>query len=223
VIRGPDGGQGRVSTETKGASCLTVARLSPYAAMVALRRMPDDAPEEFLGAVSRLRAAPLRPEVTVQEVPAPGSIAPFAVAFSADATSGGDEVATGRFVLLHDPASPEAWSGTYRAVTFVRAALESDVGSDPMLGQIGWTWLEESLAAADARYTAPGGTVTRVVSESYGALAGRPVMVEIEVRASWTPQNDVVQHFEGWAALLCTVGGLPPLPPGVATLPRRRN
>ena len=191
--------------------------------MVAVRRMPDDAPEEFLGAVQRLRAARLRPEVTVEEVPAPQRIAPYAVAFTADVDDHGDDVATGRFVLLHDPSGHQAWSGTYRAVTFVRATLESDVGNDPMLGQIGWTWLEESLTAAGAEHIAAGGTVTRVVSDSFGALANRPVTVEIEVRASWTPVDDVVRHFEGWAALLCTVGGLPPLPPGVAALPRRRS
>ena len=184
--------------------------------------MPDDAPEEFLGAVARLRGTRLRPEVTVDEVPAPQRIAPFAVAFTADVADDGDDVATGRFVLLHDPAEPDAWQGAYRAVTFVRAGLESDVGSDPMLGQIGWTWLEESLAAAGAEHIAAGGTVTRVVSDSFGALAGRPVTVEIEVRASWTPVNDVVTHFLGWGTLLCTVGGLPPLPPGVSALPRRR-
>jgi hypothetical protein len=184
--------------------------------------MPDDAPEEFLAAVSRLRASRLRPEVVLDEVPAPQRIAPYAVAFSADVVSEGDDLATGRFVLLHDPSSPDAWQGTYRAVTFARAALESDVGSDPMLGQVGWSWLEDSLAASDARHAAAGGTVTRVVSESFGALAARPVTVEIEVRASWTPLGDVVPHLEAWSTLLCTVGGLPPLPPGVAALPRRR-
>ena len=185
--------------------------------------MPDDAPEEFLGAVTRLRAARLRPEVSVEEVPAPQRIAPYSVAFTADVDDHGDDVATGRFVLLHDPSAPEAWQGTYRAVTFARAALESDLGSDPMLGQVGWSWLEDALAAASAPYAAPGGTVTRVVSESFGSMAHRAVTVEIEVRASWTPLGDPVRHFEAWSVLLCTVGGLPPLPPGVAALPRRRT
>lgn len=187
-----------------------------------MRRLPDDAPEEFLGAVSRLREVELRSEVTLEEVPAPQRIAPYAAAFSADVVADGDELATGRFVLLHDPAGPESWHGTFRVVTFVRATLESDVGSDPMLGQVGWSWLEESLATGHAQYTAAGGTVTRVVSESYGTLAGRLPTVEVEVRASWTPLNDVGAHLEAWSILLATVGGLPPLPPGVAALPRRR-
>lgn len=191
--------------------------------MVAVRGMSDDAPEGFLDVVAGLRAATLRPEVTVEEVPAPQRIAPFALALSADVTSDGDELATGRFVLLHDPAAPEAWQGTYRIVTFVRAGLESDVGADPMLGQVGWSWLEDSLNSGDAAHTAAGGTVTRVVSETFGALAGPPPTVEIEVRASWTPLGDVVRHLGAWSILLCTVAGLPPLPAGVSPLPRRRR
>jgi hypothetical protein len=135
----------------------------------------------------------------------------------------GDELATGRFVLLHDPAGPEAWHGTYRIVTFVRAGLESDLGGDAMLGQVGWSWLEDSLSAGHAAHTATGGTVTRVVSETFGALAGPPPTVEIEVRASWTPLDDPGVHLEAWATLLCTVAGLPPLLPGVAALRRRRG
>jgi hypothetical protein len=185
--------------------------------------MSEDAPEGFLDVVSRLRATTLRSEVTLEEVPAPQRIAPFALALSADVMSDGDELATGRFVLLHDPSGPEAWQGTYRIVTFVRAGLESDLGQDPMLGQVGWSWLQESLGHGGATHTAAGGTVTRVVSETFGALAGPPPTVEIEVRASWTPLNDVVTHLEAWSNLLCTVAGLPPLADGVTSLRRHRR
>jgi Protein of unknown function (DUF3000) len=184
--------------------------------------MPDDAPEEFLLAVERLRALRLRPEVVVEEVPAPQRIAPHALALSADVVMDDEELATGRFVLLYDPAGQESWEGTFRAVTFVRAALESDLGADPLVGEIGWTWLQESLEHSQAGYVAAGCTVTRVVSESFGALADRPPTVELEVRASWTPIDDVAVHLHAWAGLLCTVAGLPPLPQGVASLPRRR-
>jgi hypothetical protein len=184
--------------------------------------MPDDAPEEFLLAVERLRAVRLRPEVVVEEVPAPQRIAPHALALSADVVSDDEELATGRFVMLYDPAGQESWEGRFRAVTFVRAALESDLGADPLVGQIGWTWLEESLQGAGAGYVAAGCTVTRVVSESFGALADRPPTVELEIRASWTPTDDTAVHLQAWASLLCTVAGLPPLPAGVAALPRRR-
>jgi hypothetical protein len=184
--------------------------------------MPDDAPEEFLLAVERLRAVRLRPEVLLEEVPAPQRIAPHALALSADVVVDDVELATGRFVLLYDPAGQEAWEGRFRVVTFVRAALESDLGGDPLVGEIGWTWLQESLEADGVGYAAAGCTVTRVVSESFGTLADRPAAVELEIRASWTPTDDVALHLAAWSTLLCTVGGLPPLPAGVAALPLRR-
>lgn len=185
--------------------------------------MPDDAPEEFLAAIEELRAARLRPEVVLEEVPAPQRIAPYAVALSADVVVDDVELATGRFVLLHDPDGQETWNGTFRAVTFARAALESDLGADPLLAEVGWSWLQESLTTAEADHVAAGGTVTRVLSESFGALADRPVSVEMEVRASWTPRRPIGNHLHAWSLLLCTVAGLPPLPPGVASLPRRRR
>ena len=184
--------------------------------------MPDDAPEEFLLAVERMRAVRLRPEVLLEEVPAPQRIAPHALALSADIVDDDTELATGRFVLLYDPAGQETWEGRFRAVTFVRAALESDVGGDPLVSEIGWTWLQESLEIGGVSYLAAGCTVTRVVSESFGTLADRPPCVELEIRASWTPTDDAAQHLQAWSCLLCTVGGLPPLPQGVAALPRRR-
>jgi hypothetical protein len=184
--------------------------------------MPDDAPEEFLAGVERLRAAKLRPEVITEEVPAPQRIAPHAVAISADVVHDEEELATGRFVLLYDPAGQDTWEGTFRAVTFVRAALEPELGGDPMIGQIGWTWLQEALDGSGADHGAGGGTVTRVVSESFGTLSDRPATVELEVRASWTPHDDIARHLQAWSTLLCTVAGLPPLPQGVAALARRR-
>jgi hypothetical protein len=195
---------------------------SPYSANVMMHGRPDETSEEFLDVAARLRAASLRPEIVINELPAPQRIAPFSLALGAEVVSDDEELATGRFVVLHDPAGQPAWDGTYRVVSFVRAELESDVGSDALLGQVGWSWLTDALAAAGAVHTAAGGTVTRVVSESFGTLADRPPTVEIEVRASWTPLDDPDTHLEAWAALLCTVAGLPPLPPGVSTLPRRR-
>ncbi len=184
--------------------------------------MDDDAPEEFLLAVDRLRTTRLRPEVVLEEVPAPQRIAPHAAALTADVVLGEHEASTGRFVLLYDPAGQDAWEGRFRVVTFVRATLEPELGADPMIGHVGWTWLEEALATVGAGAVAVGGTVTRVVSESFGALEDRLPSVELEVRASWSPVDDVARHLQAWAALLCTIAGLPPLPDGVSPLARRR-
>src|SRR5919202_1096146 len=143
------------------------------------RTVPEDAPPAFRRALEAVRGARVRPEVTLSEAPAPQRIAPYAVALTADVldrrAAGADpeELATGRFVLLHDPSSPVPWGGTFRAVTFVRAELEPEMGVDPVLGAVGWSWLVDALADRGAAYSHEGGTVTRVVAESFGALAER--------------------------------------------------
>lgn len=184
-----------------------------------------DPPPEFRAALESLRAARLRPEVRLEEVPAPTRIAPWAVALSGEVVGDGDaELATGRFVVLHDPAGQEAWRGTFRVVTLVRATLEPEMADDPLLADVAWSWVEESLDAVARRPLALGGTVTRVLSQSYGALAGTPNDVDLEVRASWTPPaTDVGTDLAAWAGLLATAVGLPPLPAGVTVLPVRRN
>lgn len=191
--------------------------------------VPGESSAEFAQALQDLRVARLRPEVRLTEVPAPSRIAPYAVALTAEVVTAGlpdegDELASGRFVLLHDPSAPESWDGVWRAVTFARAELEPELASDPMLGGVGWSWLKDALAQHDAPYVAEGGTVTRVVSESFAGLAERETTVEMEIRASWTPTGpDLAVHLQAWADLLCMIAGLPPLPEGVVALPGRRR
>jgi Protein of unknown function (DUF3000) len=184
---------------------------------------------EFAQALRDLRAARLRPQVRLTEVPAPSRIAPHAVAISAEVISSGvlgegDELASGRFVLLHDSSRPDPWDGVWRAVTFARAVFDPELANDPMLGAVGWSWLTEALQNREAAFRADAGTVTRVVSESFGGLAERGTTVEMEIRASWTPLGPSLGvHLQAWADLLCTVAGLPPLPEGVVALPRQRR
>lgn len=182
-------------------------------------------PPEFVAALSQLRAARFRPEVFCEEMPAPQRIAPFATALSADVTIDDEEVCTGRIVVLHDPAGNDTWQGTFRCVAYCRADVDHDLATDPMLGAVGWSWLEEALAAHGAEHVAASGTVTRVVTESYGSMASEPAIAQIELRASWTPVDldDFTSHVEAWGELLCTAGGLEPVPDGIAVMPSRRG
>ena len=195
--------------------------------MVASRSVPGGPSAEFAQALVDLRAARLRPEVRVTEVPAPQRIAPYAVALTGEVVSADEddvELASGRFVLLHDPSAPEPWGGEWRAVTFARAELEPELATDPLLGEVGWSWLTDALATRGVGYVAEAGTVTRVVSQSFAGLADRPASVEMEVRASWTPLGpEVGEHLLAWSDLLCTIAGLPPLPEGVVALPGPRR
>jgi hypothetical protein len=180
-------------------------------------------PEEFRVAVERMRAARMRPEIFCEEMPAPQRIAPFASALSADVTVDGDDVGTGRIVLLHDPAGNDAWEGTFRCVAYARAEIDPEMANDALLGEVGWTWLTEALDAHGATYTASSGTVTKVSSESFGAMADEEATAQLEIRASWTPVGDISDHVEAWGELLCTAVGLPPVPEGVASMPSRRG
>jgi hypothetical protein len=180
-------------------------------------------PQTFRDAVAQLRAARLRPEVTCEEMPAPQRIAPFSSALSADVTVAGDDVGTGRLVLLHDPAGNETWGGTFRCVAYVRAELTPDFTADPLLADVAWTWLVEALEQHGATYSAASGTVTKVTSESFGAMADELGSAQLEIRASWTPGGELGPHVEAWGELLCTASGLEPVPEGVVPLPSRRG
>lgn len=173
-----------------------------------------------------------RSEIIIEEIPAPQRLAPFAYAVSADLTDSRlvdrdgeiEDIATGRFVLLHDPEGQETWEGKFRCVTFVRSALETEMESDPLLPDVGWSWFMDALHNSGAEFVAPSGTVTRVMSASYGQLSTSDESSEIEIRASWTPTNatELLKHVGAWLDLMSSAAGLAPVPEGVSSLPRRR-
>jgi hypothetical protein len=78
---------------------------------MAARTELDGSPQEFVRAVEQLRNARVRPEVALEQMPAPQRIAPYALAVTADVVVNGDELGTARLVLLHDPAGNDAWPG----------------------------------------------------------------------------------------------------------------
>lgn len=184
----------------------------------------SEPPAEFVAAVESMHRARLRPEVSVEEMPAPQRIAPFATALSGDVTLDDLDVATGRIILLHDPAGNDAWGGTFRCVAYVRADVEPEMLRDDPLGAVGWSWLTEALDAHQASYAAASGTVTQVATESFGSMSEDTTSAQIEIRASWTPTDeDFVSHVEAWAEVLCQAAGLEPVPEGVALMPNRRG
>lgn len=185
-------------------------------------------PAAFERATSALAQMSWRPEVHIEEIPAPQRIAPFSAAITADVLVDSDEVGSGRLVLLHDPAGNDAWQGTFRCVSFVRAEVDPEMVTDPLLASVGWSWLIDALTSLDATYCEPSGTVTSVSSQSFGGMADDPSRAEVEVRASWTPVleadgSGLEAHLRAWGELLCTTSGLPPLPPGVIPMPARRG
>ena len=186
----------------------------------------DPAPAPFARAVAAVRAARPRSEMEVVEIAAPTGLAPYAIALAADVRPtehGIDSVlGTGRFVLLYDPEEPDAWDGPFRVVAFAQAPLEAEIGVDPFIAEVTWSWLIDALDARGAQYSAPSGTATKVLSTGFGELAGQGDSAQLELRASWSPAGpDVGAQVEAWCDLLCMLAGLPPSSDAVS-LPHRR-
>lgn len=212
-------------------------RAVAYSGLVVIPSPLNRTPEPFARASAVLREVASRPHVSISEIPAPGKLAPYALALGAEVRAEEqpaavtdedvDELATGRVVVLYDPDRPSEWDGEFRVVSYIRAELEHELGHETMLGSVAWSWLTEALETNDCEVRSIGGTTTRVLSESFGTLAGRPSTIDLEFRGSWTPVMDsperIGDHLAAWIDLLCTVAGLPPLPEGVTPLPGRRR
>lgn len=187
---------------------------------------PTAAPEAFAAGLVSLQDVldgSLRSGLSLRTVPAPKRMAPWSIAVAAEVERDGDDVATGRFVVLHDPAGQDGWGGDTRVVAFVEAQVEAEMAADPALADVGWSWLLEALEERGARHSAAGGTVTRTVSKRFGELENEDTS-EVEVRASWTALSgeeglELGVHLLAWCDLLCSTAGLPP--EGVSALPQR--
>jgi hypothetical protein len=213
------------------------------------KRAETDAAAVFRSAVTGLEAGlkqqrRVRPLLAFEKQPPPRRLAPFAAAIGATvhdpdlsgetAPGAGEdadtEIAWGSFVLLYDPAGQTGWAGPFRVIAYIRANLEPEIAADPLVGQVGWSWLTEALDTRTTGYHQVSGTVTRVVTEGFGAKQAEPVATGFELRASWSPSGPSAPrgldgHVAAWSDTLCTAAGLPPLPAGVSPLrprPRRR-
>jgi hypothetical protein len=182
----------------------------------------SDEPELFRRAVTTLRSVQPRPEVELGEVRPPQRLAPWAFAFSAEVNGPAGELSTGRLVLLHDPDGAEAWQGVLRLVGYVRVELDAELASDPLLPEVGWSWLTEALDESGAHYTALGGTVTQTSSARFGDIAGPARTDDLELRASWTALDpELAAHGHAFCELMASAVGLPPV--GVTLFGQRQG
>ena len=165
-----------------------------------------------------------------EDVPAPKRLAPYATAMAATVQRDGADVAWGRLVLLYDPDGQEGWGGEFRLVAYIRADVEPEMAADPLLGEVGWSWLSEALDAHVPGYAVPSGTVTRVITEGFGAKRDELPLTGFELRASWSPMGpggsgaddidldtlDLSAHISAWCDCLSAAAGLEP--PGTRAL-----
>ena len=108
----------------------------------------------------------------------------------------------------------------------------SPEAADPLLGEVGWSWLSEALDARVPGYAVPSGTVTRVITEGFGAKQDEVPLTGFELRASWSPTGpghqpgftghddldalDLSAHIAAWCDCLSAAAGLEP--PGTRAL-----
>jgi hypothetical protein len=188
------------------------------------RRPPGAA--SFARAEAEVRAALPRADLAVREIPAPTGLAPNAIALAGDVRPDGDgdsPFGTGRFILLHDPEEPDAWDGAWRIVCLAQAPLEPEIGVDPILADVAWSWLIDALSAHNASFHAAAGTATKTISKGFGSLAHEGDGSQIEVRASWSPDGAMTAHVEAWAEFVCMLAGLPPGSEGIEVFGARRS
>jgi hypothetical protein len=186
-------------------------------------REPNSGDPVFDAAVAALEegrdaVASGRDDLEFEGWPAPKRLAPHAVALAATAFRDGEEAGEGKLMLLYDPAGQDGWTGTFRIVIQVQADVEEEMAADPLLGEVGWSWLTDALDLHAPGYAAPSGTVTRVITEGYGAKSDDPPATGFELRASWCPADDgdgdeIAAEIGGavaaWCELLAAAAGLP--------------
>jgi len=176
------------------------------------------------------REAQVSRDLFFEDVAAPKRLAPYATAIAATVQRDGADAAWGRLVLLYDPDGQEGWDGVFRLVAYIRADVEPEMAADPLLGEVGWSWLSEALDAHVPGYAVPSGTVTRVITEGFGAKRGELPLTGFELRASWSPTGpgnsgasdrdldilDLSAHISAWCDCLSAAAGLEP--PGTRAL-----
>ncbi|HEX9525880.1 MAG TPA: DUF3000 domain-containing protein [Streptosporangiaceae bacterium] len=218
---------------TPAAKSRTPAAKSPAPARAAATASPGEA--TFAAAVAAFMAgrdAQVQRDLLFEDVAAPKRLAPYATAIAATIQRDDADVAWGRLVLLYDPDGQQGWDGFFRLVAYIRADVEPEMAADPLLGEVGWSWLSEALDAHVPGYAAPSGTVTRVITEGFGGKRDELPLTGFELRASWSPVGpeeqhgspgtsdldtlDLSAHIAAWCDCMSTAAGLEP--PGTRAL-----
>jgi hypothetical protein len=119
----------------------------------------------------------------------------------------------------------------FRLVAYVRADVEPEM-APTAARQVGWSRAVQALDARVPGYAVPSGTVTRVITEGFGAKQDEVPLTGFELRASWSPTGpehqpgfadhgdldalDLSAHIAAWCDCLSAAAGLEP--PGTRAL-----
>ena len=177
----------------------------------------------------------VRPELAFEDVPAPRTLAPFAIAVAATARVGGIGSRLGPFRAASTTrtASAAGWARCASSI-YIRADLEPEIAADPMLGEVAWSWLTgvhstpaHLVTRSAQRYRDPRG------HRGFGAKREDPQATGFELRASWSPvgmagpaswtwsrpgasltsaesaQAGLDGHLAAWCGAICAAAGCP--------------
>lgn len=174
-------------------------------------------PPQFVGALGSLRKVALPKSLALKEVPAPVRLAPYAAALSIETVDAGHSTPLGAstLVILFDPSQAKLWGSPFRLVGQLRAQIDEDMSTDPLLGDVLWQSLESGLRQGTAGASLLMGTLTREISETFGGLELQGSTLNVELRCSWTPSQlpegsvDLASHVEAWGHYLLEVAAVP--------------
>jgi hypothetical protein len=174
-------------------------------------KLDPSAPAQFSAAALSLSEPLLRAELITSQIPAPEKIAPWALAFAAQAPNPADTPmnrGVGRIVFLHDPEQFDTWGSNMRVIAYGKSPLESDLGIEEDVAHFWWEELIRALKNHGVQYSHEAGTVTKMTSTGMGSLANDPTASEVEIRASWSPQqDDLGPHLAAWQDLIAAMAG----------------
>jgi hypothetical protein len=228
-----------ITGEAPAPAARPLGQAAPRAPGVPVRASNSPAQETFAAVAAAFMAgrdAQIHSELQFEDVPAPKRLAPYATAIAATVQQDDADVAWGRLVLLYDPDGQQGWEGSFRLVAYIRAEVEPEIAADPLLGEVGWSWLSEALDTHVPGYAVPSGTITRVITEGFGAKRDELPLTGFELRASWSPAGhggpggsagpgpgtsvvdtlDLSAHIAAWCDCLSAAAGLEP--PGTRAL-----
>ena len=177
--------------------------------------LPKNLSEDFQKRISGIDDVLERAEILLEQIAAPKGIAEEAIAVSASvihADHSDADRGVGRLVICKDTNYPEGWNSEFRIILYAKSPVEIDMGKDPLVDELPWNWLMDSLASSGSQFHSEAGTTTRILSTGHGSLTAQPQHAEIEIRASWAPEGeDFGPHVQAFQELLALISGLPPV------------
>lgn len=180
-----------------------------------LKALKVESSDEFAEAAASLAKPIIRAELEVEQIESPEGIAPLALAFAAELPNRASESrnrGVGRIVFIWDESQAETWGSNMRVIAYGKSPLtevERGVHDEPSH----WYWgmLMGALKRHNAKFSHEAGTVTVMTSQGMGSLHEENAANEVELRASWSPQDgDFAPHFAAWQDLIAGMAGYSP-------------